>query len=58
MLSHTRTLIEDGFVAIDSIRFQKLITSLHTAVDNERKLDKNTTSCKTNMLECLIRLAV
>jgi Terminase RNaseH-like domain len=44
MLSHTRTLIEDGFVAIHSTRFQKLITSLHTAVDNEGKLDKNSTS--------------
>ncbi len=42
MLSHTRTLMEDGFVAIDP-KFQKLITSLHTAVDNEGKLDKSST---------------
>ena len=44
MLSHTRTLIEDRFVAIHSTRFEKLITSLHTAADNEVKLDKNSTS--------------
>jgi hypothetical protein len=44
MLSHTRTLIEDGFVAIHPTKFQKLLISLHTAVDNEGKLDKNSTS--------------
>ena len=44
MLSHTRTLIEDRFIAIHPTTFQKLITSLHTAVDNEGKLDKNSTS--------------
>ena len=44
MLSHTLTLIEDGFVAIHPTWFQKLITSLQTAVDNEGKLDKNRTS--------------
>jgi len=44
MLSHTRTLIEDRFIAIHPTKFQKLITSLHTAVDNEGKLDKNSTS--------------
>jgi hypothetical protein len=44
MLSHTRTLLEDRFMAIHPTKFQKLITSLHTAVDNEGKLDKNSTS--------------
>ena len=44
MLSHARTLIEDGFVAMHPTWFQKLITSLHTAVYNEGKLDKDSTS--------------
>jgi len=44
MLSNTRTLIEDGLVARRPTRFQKLTTSLHTAVDNDGKFDKNSTS--------------
>lgn len=43
MLAHTRTFLENRFIAIDP-RFEKLIMSLHTAVDIEGKLDKNSTS--------------
>lgn len=43
MLSHTKLLLESGSVCIDK-RFDKLITALRTAVENEGKLDKNVTS--------------
>jgi hypothetical protein len=43
MLGHTKMLLEDGLISIDS-GFDKLITSLRTAVDNEGKLDKEATS--------------
>ncbi len=37
-------LLYDGLVAIHPKRSDKLITSLRTAVDNERTLDKEATS--------------
>jgi uncharacterized protein (DUF1684 family) len=45
MLQHVKSLIEDkdGLVAIDK-RFDKLLTSLRTAVANEYKLSKEETS--------------
>ena len=45
MLQHTKSLIEDPkqLVLIDK-RFDKLITSLRTAIANEYKLDKTATS--------------
>ena len=43
MLGHSKILVEKGMIAIDPI-FDKLITSLWTAVDNEGKLDKESTS--------------
>jgi hypothetical protein len=43
MLGHTKMLVEDELIAIDS-RFDKLITSVRTAGDNEGKLDKEATS--------------
>src|SRR5215207_6301769 len=45
MLQHTKSLLEDkdNLVAIDK-RFDKLLTSLRTAVANEYKLDKEQTS--------------
>lgn len=36
-------LLEDGFIAIDPC-FDKLITSIRTAVDNEGKLDEEASS--------------
>jgi len=45
MLQHTKSLLEDkeNLVVIDK-RFDKLLTSLRTAVANEYKLDKEQTS--------------
>jgi hypothetical protein len=45
MLQHTKSLLEDpdGLIAIDK-RFDKLLTSLRTAVANEYKLSKEDTS--------------
>jgi hypothetical protein len=45
MLQHTKALLEDPYnlIAIDK-RFDKLLTSLHTAVINEYKLSKEETS--------------
>jgi hypothetical protein len=45
MLQHTKSLLEDkdNLIAIDK-RFDKLLTSLRTAVANEYKLDKEATS--------------
>lgn len=45
MLQHTKSLLEDpdNLIAIDK-RFNKLLTSLRTAVANEYKLDKEQTS--------------
>ena len=45
MLQHTKSLIEDPkrLVLIDP-RFDKLLTSLRTAIANEHKLDKTATS--------------
>jgi hypothetical protein len=46
MLSHTRTFLENGWLAIDK-RFTKLIISLHTATDTDGKLDKQAMSLLT-----------
>ena len=35
---------EDGYIAINPDRFDKLITALRTAVDNDGVLDKEATS--------------
>ena len=45
MLQHTKSLLEDkdNLLLIDK-RFDKLLTSLRTAVANEYKLDKEATS--------------
>jgi hypothetical protein len=45
MLQHTKSLLEDqdNLIAIDK-RFEKLLTTLRTAVANEYKLDKEQTS--------------
>jgi hypothetical protein len=43
MLSWTKQMLEDGFLAIDK-RFTKLLTALHTCVDTEGIIDKKTTS--------------
>ena len=44
MIAHFKMLLSDGLVAIHPKRFDKLITSLRTAVDNEETLDKEATS--------------
>jgi hypothetical protein len=43
MLGHTKMLLEQGHIAINS-KFDKLLISLHTAVEQDGKLDKSTTS--------------
>jgi Terminase RNaseH-like domain len=43
MLMHTKMILEKGFFVINP-KFNKLITSLRTAVDNEGVLDKESTS--------------
>jgi hypothetical protein len=45
MIAHCRNLMSSGLVTIyPKERFDKLITSLRTAVDNEGVLDKEATS--------------
>jgi Terminase RNaseH-like domain len=46
MLGHCKMIMEHdgGRIAINSDRFDKLITALRTAVDNDGTLDKNSTS--------------
>jgi hypothetical protein len=46
MLGHCKMLLEKngGRIAINAARFEKLITSLRTAVDNDGVLDKEATS--------------
>jgi hypothetical protein len=45
MIAHCRNLMSSGLVTIyPKERFDKLITSLRTAVDNEGVLDKDATS--------------
>jgi hypothetical protein len=45
MIAHCRNLLSSGLVTIyQKERFDKLITSLRTAVDNEGTLDKEATS--------------
>ena len=46
MLGHCKMILEDdrGRIAINPDRFDKLITSLRTAVDNDGTLDKEATS--------------
>ena len=43
MLMHTKMILEKGYLVINP-KFNKLITSLRTAVDNEGALDKESTS--------------
>ena len=46
MLQHAKALLEreSGLVAINPVRFPKLVTALRIAVANEYKLDKEVTS--------------
>jgi hypothetical protein len=46
MLGHCKMILEQdpGKIAINSDRFDKLITALRTAVDNDGTLDKEATS--------------
>jgi hypothetical protein len=44
VLGHTKMLLEGGLMTIHPQRFDKLITSLRTAVENNGKLDKEATS--------------
>ncbi len=46
MLGHCKMIMEndDGRIAINPDKFDKLITSLRTAVDNDGTLDKESTS--------------
>ena len=46
MLGHCKMILEDdsGKIAINPDRFDKLITALRTAVDNDGTLDKESTS--------------
>jgi hypothetical protein len=46
MLGHCKMILEDdrGKIAINPDKFDKLITSLRTAVDNDGTLDKESTS--------------
>ena len=46
MLGHCKMILEDkgGRIAINPDKFDKLITSLRTAVDNDGTLDKESTS--------------
>ena len=46
MLGHCKMILEDdrGKIAINPDRFDKLITALRTAVDNDGVLDKEATS--------------
>ena len=46
MLGHCKMIMEDdrGKIAINPDKFDKLITSLRTAVDNDGTLDKEATS--------------
>jgi hypothetical protein len=46
MLGHCKMILENegGRIAINPERFDKLITSLRTAVDNDGTLDKEATS--------------
>ena len=46
MLRHCKTILENdgGRMAVNLDRFDKLITSLRTAVDNDGTLDKESTS--------------
>jgi hypothetical protein len=43
MLGHCKMLLERGYIAINPA-FNKLITSLRTAVEEENNLDKESTS--------------
>jgi hypothetical protein len=43
MLAHSKLLLERGHIAINP-RFDKLVTALRTAVDNDGTLDKEATS--------------
>jgi hypothetical protein len=46
MLGHCKMILEDdhGKIAINPDKFDKLITALRTAVDNDGTLDKDATS--------------
>ena len=48
MLGHCKMILENegGRIAINPDKFDKLITSLRTAVDNDGILDKESTSLK------------
>jgi hypothetical protein len=43
MLGHTKLILEDGHISINQ-KYDKLVTSLRTAAENEGTLDKEVTS--------------
>jgi hypothetical protein len=57
MLQHLKLLIDEGFIAIHP-RFEKLITSLRTAVATEYKLDKSGKTTQHRDIFDAFRLAV
>jgi hypothetical protein len=57
MLQHLKLLIDEGFIAIHP-RFEKLITSLRTAVATEYKLDKSGKTTQHHDIFDAFRLAV
>ena len=57
MLQHLKMLIDEGLIAI-SPRFEKLITSLRTAVATEYKLDKSGKTTQHHDILDAFRLAV
>jgi hypothetical protein len=56
MLGHCKTILEDdrGKIAINPAKFDKLITALRTAVDNDGTLDKESTSYNPDRFDKLI----
>jgi hypothetical protein len=48
---------QDGYIAINPDRFDKLIAALRTAVDNDGTLDNESTT-SYNIKECYSRLAL
>lgn len=44
MLQHAKALMDEGLIAIDKHRFNKLLIGLRTASADEYKLDKEHTS--------------
>jgi hypothetical protein len=56
MLGHCKMILEseDGRIAINPDKFDKLITALRTAIDNDGTLDKEVTSYNDIFDACII----